>query len=385
MVCCTRVAAGAAMALFATGVACAASFTPLGQLPGAEYGSTGSLATRISSDGSTVVGTSGSFAGTHPFRWTLASGIVDLGDLPGGGSYTEAWGVSGDGTVVVGQSFGAAGQETFRWTPAGGMAGLGDLPGGPYYSSGRSVSADGSTVVGTGTDGYTKKAFRWTASDGMVGLGSWRGNPYNLTEALDVSADGGVIVGAAFDAGGMEPFRWTADTGLVSLGFAGRATAVSDDGQFVVGWGPDGEAFRWSATGGRIVLGQLPGGNASSGASGVSSDGQVVVGSSSWWLGDAAFYWTEAGGMRRLADVLIGQGATGLEGWTLFEAYDVSGDGTRIIGSGWNPRGQREVYLAVVAPVPLPPGAVLVVTAFAALLGSLRRRGSTVSGASWPS
>ena len=51
-----------------------------------------------------------------------------LGDLPGGNFYNQAYVVSADGSVVVGFSNTALGIEAFRWTVAGGMEDLGDLP-----------------------------------------------------------------------------------------------------------------------------------------------------------------------------------------------------------------------------------------------------------------
>jgi len=41
-----------------------------------------------------------------------------------------------------------SGGEAFRWTSATGMVGLGDLPGDKTSSTGESVSADGNVVVG---------------------------------------------------------------------------------------------------------------------------------------------------------------------------------------------------------------------------------------------
>ena len=53
-----------------------------------------------------------------------------LGDLPGGDFKSAAYAISADGSVVAGQSSSASGSEAFRWTLAGGIVGLGDLAGG---------------------------------------------------------------------------------------------------------------------------------------------------------------------------------------------------------------------------------------------------------------
>jgi probable HAF family extracellular repeat protein len=70
-----------------------ATFMGLGDLPGGEIASTPAA---VSADGSVVVGDSYSTSGQEAFLWTLAGGISDLGDLPGGGFAREAWDTSGD-------------------------------------------------------------------------------------------------------------------------------------------------------------------------------------------------------------------------------------------------------------------------------------------------
>jgi probable HAF family extracellular repeat protein len=56
--------------------------------------------------------------------------FTGLGDLPGGSFISLANGVSADGSVVVGRGASASGNEASRWTSGTGMVGLGDLPGG---------------------------------------------------------------------------------------------------------------------------------------------------------------------------------------------------------------------------------------------------------------
>ena len=72
-----------------------------------------------------------------------------------------------------------------------------------------------------------------------------------------------------------------------------------------------------------VGLGDLPGGDFSSGAYGVSGDGSVIVGYGSSASGLEAFRWTSDGGMVGLRRLMPG-GAD-------FESYafhDVSGDGS---------------------------------------------------------
>ncbi len=80
-------------------------------------------------------------------------------------------------------------------------------------------------------------------------------------------------------------------------------------------------------------LGDLPGGLTNSAAYGVSSDGQVVVGSSSASTsGVSAFMWTEAGGLVALPTLAGGASST---------AYAVSTDGLVVVGASGSASGPQ--------------------------------------------
>ena len=174
----------------------AATFTPLGDLPG---GSFNSHASGVSSDGRVVVGRSIDGEGVdewQAFRWTAETGMVALGHSPGTG-YSSAEDASGDGSVIVGTSGTADNSVAFRWTAETGMA---PLPAPPGYGA-VAVSDDGKVIVGP---------FRmWTESEGARDL------PFNATA---VSPDGSVVVGGHFGLSfGVTPVRWTASEGVVRL------------------------------------------------------------------------------------------------------------------------------------------------------------------------
>lgn len=201
----------------------ASGMVGLGAFPGDERNSSG--ASGINADGSVIVGGGSFFSGgtayTEAFRWTAASGMVGLGDLPGGNFGSSAADVSADGSTIVGDSYsGNSFSEAFRWTAASGMVGLGDLPGGEFFSQARGVSADGSTVVGHSrvpvSGNYDHEAFRWTSASGMVGLGDLPGGDF-YSDAWDVSADGSTIVGESFSDSGREAVRWTNAGGIEPL------------------------------------------------------------------------------------------------------------------------------------------------------------------------
>jgi uncharacterized membrane protein len=142
--------------------------------------------------------------------------------------------------------------------------------------------------------------------------------------ANDVSNDGSTIVG---DVSPSYVFRWTEATGVVVLNdFLGarQAMAVSADGTAIVG-NNDSSAVLWREGAGAIALGGLPGGNSSySAAWDISADGSVVVGQGSRVQGTGeAMLWTEADGMIGLGN--LPSGATSF-------AMGVSGDGSFVVG-----------------------------------------------------
>jgi probable HAF family extracellular repeat protein len=339
----------------------------LGDLSGGAFSSS---ASGVSADGSVVVGVSSSAPGTQAFRWTQSGGMVGLGDLPGGYYYSTATDVSDDGSVVVGESYFlgtfSPGCQCwlprlgpFRWTQADGISFVGG-----YGSIGSAydTSADGAVIVGVAGG-----AFRWTQSSGIVGLGELPSGTF-ASAALGVSADGSVVVGYSSTVVGTEAFRWTQAGGAVGLGdlpggsLFSEPRGISADGSVVVGKsssesGPESEAFRWTQGGGMAGLGVLPG-FTSSLAYGVSTGGSIVVGNSSDVTGSEAFLWDATHGMRSLRDVLVndyGLGAS-LAGWSLTSANDISADGQFIVGSGTNPSGDAEAWIARLAPSADLPG-----------------------------
>jgi probable HAF family extracellular repeat protein len=119
--------------------------------------------------------------------------------------------------------------------------------------------------------------------------------------------------------------------------FRSVATGVSADGSTVVGYsglGAGQQAFRWTRGGGMVGLGDLPGGTFESSAKAVSADGSVVVGWGTWGasgLGREAFRWTSGGGMVGLGD---------LPGGVFYsEAGGVSADGSVVVGTGRSASG----------------------------------------------
>ncbi|MBC7773112.1 MAG: PEP-CTERM sorting domain-containing protein [Pyrinomonadaceae bacterium] len=338
-----------------------------------------SFARGLSADGSVIVGGSILSPGiAEATRWGLDGIPQGLGDLTGGIFYSSAADASADGLVIVGQSISSAPPEdhffsvyeAFRWTDKTGLVGLGDLPGGISDSAAFAISDDTAVVVGQGAGEKGVEPFRWTAAGGMVGLGTLPGGDRTAGRATDVSPDGSVVVGATRSLNANanrteEAFRWTQKSGLVGLGdipggpYSSTASAVSADGATVVGHSSytsqdlsyDYQAFRWTAAEEMVPLGFLPD-HTLSVAEAVSSDGSIILGSSAYVSRvpvspSRAFIWDAVHGMRDLKTVLQAAGVHGLGDWELTNAVGISADGRTITGTG-NVRSISRTYAWVV-------------------------------------
>lgn len=364
------------------------------------YRMVGVFALRLCSAGTVLLASSTASAvvgGAPPLP-----GFYHVGDLPGGAVGSRIMSVSGDGSTVVGNSYSPGRSQAIRWTFQGGLEGLAGPHDNVYPQEAHGVSFDGSVIVGAGSDAsLTPFPYRWTQSTGAQSLGLVPGDVASL--AKNVSADGSVVVGFSAGPAIQQGFRWSASTGMVGMGYLpgaearSEARAVSADGSVVVGYSfntsPSWEAIRWTDTGGLQGLG----GHGSYGND-VSADGSLVVGSLSTFTGRRlagkweevtgwrlfqdssdvkrseatatsangsiavgnrennagqvdAFIWTETTGVQLLTPLLQSYGFSGLDGWSLRGATDVSADGRVIVGTGINPQGIQEGWV-VVLPAP---------------------------------
>jgi probable HAF family extracellular repeat protein len=141
-------------------------FEGLGDFPGGAFQSS---AYDVSADGSVIVGYGNANNLNRAFRWTEAGGMVDIGQ-------GIAYGVSSDGNVVVGTGF--------RWTAATGMVELARLPGAVGLVA-HGISPDGAVAVGAqdfrvSLSGFRSEASRW-AEQGVASLA-----PGSHTVAADI-------------------------------------------------------------------------------------------------------------------------------------------------------------------------------------------------------
>lgn len=335
-----------------------------------------SSAAGISGDGLVAVGDSGP---PVAYRWTSGIGMTGLGTLPGL-FHSNAIAASFDGGVIAGSyTFSSGESRSFRWTTGGGMAEITGFPTGTGGHGALGVSDDGLVIAGTYLDSVGfRHAYHHTAAMGVTPIPPLSA-AFVETRTTGISRDGTNVVGyAANDVGNFEAFRYTigaaAPVGLGDLSggtFRSEAYGANTAGDVIVGMSESTsglEAFRW-APGGMTGLGDLPGGLFDSRALAVSADGSVIVGYGNGALGYRAMYWTAATGMVDLHGYLSSLGATGLAGWELFEASGVSADGMTITGSGIDPTGAAQSWIATV-----PGPGVGSIIAGALLLAARRRR-----------
>ena len=167
----------------------------------------------------------------------------------------------------------------------------------------------------------------------------------------DISADGTTIVGNSGCFGFLcsRPALWTETDGLVVLGDSGWATGVSADGSVVVGRVTiAGPYFRWTESEGLVELDLAVGDfTRAYGDMHVSANGQIAVGGLYNTVAGLpeAIIWDSNNGARSIRQLLI-QAGIDLTGWRLDYPTAVSGDGGTIVGSGINPDGNAEAWLA---------------------------------------
>lgn len=162
-----------------------------------------SFAYGVSPDGSTIIGTAGS--PNRAYYWTSTTGHVEL-PLLSGGDFAQAYACSADGSVIVGTANNRWMGElrAFRWTRASGTVDLGTL----YPNKDtilRSVTGNGLTAVGYAADDQGQwRAIIWTSTGGIQDLNvlyaSLLTTGSRLTHAYSISANGRYIVGQGYNA-----------------------------------------------------------------------------------------------------------------------------------------------------------------------------------------
>jgi uncharacterized membrane protein len=171
----------------------------------------------ITPDGSTITGDAAMAGGNaKTFRWTASSGLVAMPDVPGSVGSTGST-ISADGLAIgVTVTYpdlpsGESNLGAFRWSMASGLTDLGRLPGSSFASP-LGISGDGSILVGNSGG----NAFLWTQATGMLDLNVYLPalgidlDRVHLQQAISISADGRTIVGDANDLVTGQTIAWIA-------------------------------------------------------------------------------------------------------------------------------------------------------------------------------
>ena len=244
----------------------------------------------VSDDGSVVAGNwnDPGLGATVAAIWTAAGGWQSLGYIDVCGSYSTAYDISGDGTTVVGLAWKNCSGRGFRWTAATGMLELQNLVNGNNRCS--AISGDGSALGGFAQGTFSRTPAYWDASTaGVVLDANFEGEVHGFNE------DGSISVGTLyFGIGGYyDAFVRDAGTGVVTnLGslhsnWGGNATDLSEDGSVIVGYDVNGlarEAWVWTSSDGiislndRLAAGGLTGIDPQFVCRAVSDDGKIIVG-----------------------------------------------------------------------------------------------------------
>lgn len=348
------------------------AFIRIGDLPGGIYSS---RLNTISTDATTATGFSDSANGQEMIRWTEATGLEGLGDLPGCGFFSNGLYVSADGSTIAayGQSTasccggcnpGGADREPARWTESDGLVPLGDLCGGGFWGQVQAGSEDGSVLVGTSQGTVdnqlpTAHAFAWTAATGMRPLPTGPVQS-NSSTAEGFCGHGPVIVGSMRPGSGVPnlPVYWpSVDSHPVIINDlpggteSGAFRGCSHDAAVIVGWGTSAsgpEAAYWTSQTGLVGLGDLPGGSFNSRADEVTPDGGIIVGFGTSAIGQEAVVWDESRTLHRAADYLAQRGVVIPAGWRLTQvrAIAVNGNVVTLAGVATNECGNTEGWVS---------------------------------------
>ncbi len=281
-----------------------------------------------------------------------------LGFLDGFPQLSVAWGISADGSTIVGESISGVSQpgtEAWRRVGTGPMSPLGTLntnfyassvfgvSGNGRYAAGQSLQVDGGINlynVGVRCDTQALPQPQWKSLGALPGA-------VNNSTAFAVSADGLRLAGVAKSiVSGNETdqaFRYVVSSNspftgtMTGLGFlpgttTSQASGISANGNIVVGASLNPftgatHAFKWASPGPMQSLPDPPGMTGLSIASGISGDGSTIVGgyaAGAW--GQRAVRWTGAYGGELLPE-LPGAPAVPNSG-----ARSASADGRIIVG-----------------------------------------------------
>jgi probable HAF family extracellular repeat protein len=213
---------------------------------GVYSGDTNSAATGINNSGD-IVGTSFGFYFPVPFHavlWKHGGQIQEIGSLAGTNSYANA--INDSGTIVGYSTLADGANDAFLWTSASGMQDLGDLPGGTF-SSAYAIDASGEVVGDSGLSSPAEShAFLWTQTNGMEDLGTLSGGLVSRATAINGA---GSIVGYSWtEEFNNISFIWTPSGGMqpLNVGLSTSLYGINSSNQIVGSNISTGVPFLWT-------------------------------------------------------------------------------------------------------------------------------------------
>ncbi len=284
------------------------------------------------------------------YFYNTATGVLthqtDVGD-PGRDIVT---GISADGRV---SALYADPVEAGLWSAGSGWVSLAHqyaVGCGMDYAGAWDISADGHVAVGLGWDGCHAAGFRWSDASGtgvfsqldLLGTAAEGDTTPPTNRVSVISDDGSMMAGFAQDGFvDRRPAIWRADGSGFLLNptvpdAPGEVLSISADGHLVAGiWNQN--AFYWTQETNVVDIGTLPGALVGTPTfpNAIAANGKLIFGTcGDGFSGDqAAFVWTQAGGMRRLQDILARNFITVPAGVTLTGIYAASADGRVVLGT----------------------------------------------------
>jgi hypothetical protein len=261
-------------------------------------------------------------------RNTLLIGSPPQSTAVGGGIYSSgALSIEG-GFIQNNQAIGGVG-----------AAGRFSVPGGGASDGSRGAHGlGGGLYVGGGTAILNHVNLTWNAAHGGDGGAGRTVTSHGTTYGTDGGAGGNGFGGSLYAAAGTITLQDSIATNNLAVRGEGGLGGAAPGGQPGTPGAGRGGGLRTNSL---TSLDEF-----------TLADGAVIVGFGRSASGSEAFLWDATHGMRSLRDVLVndlGLGAT-LTGWTLTSANDISADGQFIVGSGINPSGNLEAWLAHIEP-----------------------------------